>query len=59
MKKLFSKIKRFWYINRKSIRVVKFATITAGYYCLEGITEVDLSPLYIVTGFYFINQIKK
>jgi len=45
-------------MNRKSIRVVKFATITAGYYCLEGITEADLSPLYIVTGFYFINQIK-
>jgi len=58
MKKLFSKVKRFWYINRKSIRVVKFVTITAGYYYIQGITQIDLSPLYIVTGFYFINQIK-
>ena len=58
MKKLFSKVKRFWYINRKSIRVVKFTAITVGYYYLQGITQIDLSPLYIVTGFYFINQIK-
>lgn len=58
MKKLFSKIKRFWYINRKPIRVIKFTVITVGFYYIQGITQIDLSPLYIVTGFYFINQIK-
>ena len=58
MEKLFSKIKRFWYVNRKSIRVVKFTIITVGFYYIQGVTQVDLSPLYIVTGFYFINQIK-